>query len=111
MRLVPGNLLKDFVVQPKAASVKKANGRLREQHRTDPPVRFRAVLANATPREIEQWRQMQHPITHTIVQRGAPSAQAEDRLVLDDRVFAVWGVNNIGALGMYTIYFVEERVN
>ena len=64
---------------------------------------------DATPEEIERWQQRQHPITHTITQRGAPIAKEGDRLVFGSRYFYIQGVHEPGSLGIWTIYYAQER--
>ena len=59
----------------------------------------------------DEMEQLQHPITHTIVQTGKPMAKAEDKLVLGNRIFLVQGVDEPGSLGVCTIYYVEERAD
>ena len=70
-----------------------------------------AVLAQATPQEKARWEQIQHPITHTIVDRGHPKAAETDQLTCGNRKFYVQGVDEPGQLGLYTIYYVEERAD
>ena len=53
----------------------------------------------------------QHPITHTIVDRGHPKAVETDQLTCGNRKFYVQGVDEPGQLGLYTIYYVEERAD
>jgi hypothetical protein len=71
------------------------------------------IISQASPEEIEQWKQRGHPITHTIVQRGTKDrAHAEDVLVMDGgkRRFLVQGKpHDPGELGHYLVYHVEER--
>lgn len=70
------------------------------------------MITQARQKDIEQWKQNGHPITHTIVQRGALNqAKATDILEMDgtDRRFLVQGVQDPGELGLFTIYNVEER--
>lgn len=73
------------------------------------------ILATASQKEIEQWKQKSHPITHKIVQQGiANSAIATNYLVLSepgkkDRYFYVQGTGNPGELNHMMRYFVEER--
>ena len=70
------------------------------------------IISQADQKEIEQWKQNGHPITHTILQRGAiGSAKPTDELELDgtDRRFIVQGVRDPGELGHFTIYKVQER--
>lgn len=77
---------------------------------------FYGIISQASPTEKEQWKQSGHPITHTIVQRGAKLHAIEtDVLELegdgccDSRRFFVQGVQDPGELGHFLIYKVEER--
>ena len=73
------------------------------------------TLATASQKEIEQWKQNGHPITHKIVQQGIKNvASATNYLVLSevgkkDRYFYVQGAGNPGELNHMMRYFVEER--
>ena len=72
------------------------------------------IISQASQHEIEQWKQSGHPITHTIVQRGAlDRAKATDVLELtgEGRRFLVQGVQDPGELGHFTVYKVEERMD
>lgn len=72
------------------------------------------IISQASQTEKEQWKQSGHPITHTIVQRGAKCrAIPTDVLELPstDRRFLVQGVQDPGELGHFTIYHVEERAD
>ena len=84
--------------------------------------KFLGIISQATPREMEQWKQLGTPITHTIVQRGtAQRAKATDILELvyppsccgetpPVRRFLVQGQpHDPGELGHFTVYKVEER--
>ena len=75
------------------------------------------MITQASPTEIEQHKQLGHPITHTIVQRGtATRAKATDILELEagcgekGRRFVVQGEpQDPGELGHFLVYKVEER--
>ena len=70
------------------------------------------MITQAKQKDIEQWKQNGHPITHTIVQRGTVNqAKATDILELagTDRRFLVQGIRDPGDLGLFTVYHVEER--
>lgn len=108
MYLRPGNLYKDFIIEKKGADI-SSRGRATRKYDGEAGEQIRGVLAEAKPEEKERWLQLQHPITHTIVQRGTPRAAAEDRLVFGGRVFFIQGVDEPGALGLWTIYYAEER--
>lgn len=72
------------------------------------------IISQASQKEVEQWKQNGHPITHTIVQHGSKDrAKATDVLHIPDteRNFLVQGVQDPGELGHFTIYHVEERVD
>lgn len=89
------------------------NTRGREVNRwlpTDPIIRFQGAKAAASPEEIERYRQMQHPITHSITAQGAPQAIVGDRLKTDDgKYLYIQGVETPGGLNLWTIYQCEER--
>lgn len=108
MYLRPGNLFKDFSIEKKGATL-STRGRARSEYDGETGERIRGVLAEAKPVEKERWRQLQHPISHIITQKGQPQAEAEDRLILGERMFFIQGVDEPGALGLWTIYYVEER--
>ncbi len=107
--LRPGNLFKDFWVE-KRITGKTSRGRKTATFQSEGAPHLLAVLAEAKPEEIERFRQQNaHPITHTITQRGRPKAGPEDRLVYQGRYFYIQGVDCPGDLGLWTIYYAEER--
>lgn len=108
MYLRPGNLYKDFLVEECVQDI-GATGRPKSSYRSDGSRMLRGALAEADDKQKIRWKQLQHPITHTIVQDGRPKAKPEDKLVLGDRVFLVQGADSPGSLGICTIYYVEER--
>lgn len=80
--------------------------------------KFLGMITQASPKEIEQYKQLGSPITHTILQRGTTNrAKATDVLELDDgsenpRRFLVQGEpQDPGELGHFLIYKVEERAD
>lgn len=81
---------------------------------------FFGMISQADPKEVEQFKQLGSPITHTIVQRGTTHrAKANDVLELDEsqcgdkhRRFMVKGEpKDPGELGHFLIYRVEERTD
>lgn len=83
-----------------------------------PQGEFYGMITQANPKEIEQYKQLGTPITHTIVQRGtAIRAKATDILELVDgsdnhRQFLVQGKpKDPGELGHFLVYKVEERTD
>lgn len=108
MYLRPGNLFKDFFVEPRTTAI-GGRGRQAITYDTAGTTHLLAVLAEAKPDEIERFKQTEHPITHTITQRGRPKAKAGDRLVHGGRLFYVQGIDEPGELGIWTIYYAEER--
>ena len=84
-----------------------------------PQGEFYGMLTQASPKEIEQHKQLGSPITHTILQRGTtPRAKASDILELvtgcgeKSRKFLVQGEpQDPGELGFFLVYKVEERAD
>jgi hypothetical protein len=72
------------------------------------------MLVNASQREIDQWKQNGHPVSHKIIEYSAqPKAKATDFLKLEHqgRQFYVQGVKNPANLNVTMIYYVEERLD
>lgn len=108
MFLRPKDLLRTFIIQKR--TTKTDNNRGRAVPVWEDIGELVGILANASPRETMQGQQLQHPVTHTIIQQGPPKAQAGDRLKLGDRYFYIQMIpENPGDLGLYTIYLCEER--
>lgn len=108
MYLRPGNLYKYFVIEQQVTTISK-NNRTTTSYVRDGNKTLRGALAQATTQQKIEWEQLQHPITHTIVQDGRPRAKEEDKLILGDRIFLIKGVDEPGSIGICTIYYVEER--
>ena len=79
---------------------------------------FYGMLTEASPEDIERYKKLDTPITHTIVQRGtAHRAKAKDVLELVDpnsedkarRFLVTKDPKDPGGLGHFLIYKVEER--
>jgi len=108
MYLRPGNLLRDFVVEKLAIGTSDI-GRTERYYLPTGKV-LTGVLSDASQEERFMWKQRQHPITHKIVQNTTRLvANIGDRLSLGTRVFYVQGVDDISALGISAIFYVEER--
>ncbi len=110
MYLRPGNLYKYFIIEENTSEVGRT-GRPQTSYNREGSRMLRGALAEATPKQKIEWQQLQHPITHTVVQDGRPKAKAEDKLILGNRVFLIQGLEEPGSIGVCTIYYVEERVD
>ncbi len=117
--LRPGQGFKPFTVLRRQGATTKAGRPYTGDLET--VGQFFGMISQASPREVEQWKQLGTPITHTIVQRGTKNrAKATDVLELtvdrygDDiespRRFLVQGdPQDPGELGHFLVYKVEER--
>lgn len=73
---------------------------------------IRAILAAAKPEEIERWRQLQHPITHKIIQQGVSSFEikpGDSFMQRNKRYIVQTEPYNVGGLNHWTIYYCDER--
>lgn len=110
MRLIPGREAFDFdvyrngeYITASGRPVSNGGGRIGG---------IRAVLASARPEEKERWRQLEHPVSHKIIQRGAPPFELlpGDSLVRGDKRYIVQAAPyNVGGINHWTVYFCEER--
>lgn len=110
MYLRTGNLVKDFVIEPIKRTV-NAKGRAQTTYDTETRAILRGVIADADTNAVARYSQTEHPCTHQIVQRGGEKAKPGDRLVREHSHYYVLGVDNVAALGIATIYYVEERAD
>lgn len=108
MYLRPEILGRDFVIERKTQTITESGRKAVTYKPTGQ--HLRGVLAEAKALELERWKQLQHPITHTIVQKGGRClVRVGDRLILGGRAFYIQGIDNIGALNLFTQIFAEER--
>ena len=112
--LRPGQGFKPFRILRRKGGV-TATGRPQTQ-KLVPVGEFFGIVSQASPKEVEQWKQEGHPISHTIIQRGTEECvKATDVLELDvpgepTRRFYVQGKpRDPGELGHFTVWKVEER--
>ena len=110
MYLRTGNLVKDFVIESVARNV-NSSGRPSITYDVETAAILRGVIADASPEAVARYSQTEHPCTHQIVQRGGEKAKPGDRLVRGHTHYYVLGVDNVAALGIATIYYVEERTD
>lgn len=106
----PGNLIKDFVVEP-VSRVKNSKGRAQTTYDTETRAILRGVIASADPKAVARYSQTDHPCTHQIVQCGGEAAKPGDRLVRGRAHYYILGVDNVAAMGVATIYYAEERLD
>ena len=115
--LRPGQGFKPFLVLRRVSGTTDT-GRPHTNSKA-PQGEFLGMITQADPKEIERYKQLGTPITHTIVQRGtANRAKATDILELRNgcgdksRFFLVQGEpKDPGELGHFLIYTVEERAD
>lgn len=103
-----GNLFREFLIFRKQTTINAEGRQVVEFKKLDETIY--CVLADASEKEISRWQKLEHPISHTLVQYGVKPVLLEgDKLVLGDRRFYIVGRNELSALGMFTLYYAEER--
>ena len=111
VNILPGQGFKPFDVYETVASL-TASGRAVTGAYKKTRKKFFGILVNASQREIDQWKQNGHPITHKIIQYSATeTAKATDCLTHDGKDYYVQGRRNPGMLDVTNVYFVEERLD
>ena len=109
--LLPGHGFISFTVYKQTGGL-TATGRPKgETQIEETDIVFLGALIGASQKEIDQWKQNGHPITHKINEFSAQAkAKPCDYLVTEDgRQFYVQGVKNPGNLNLTMIYYIEER--
>lgn len=105
-----GNMIKDFVIEP-VIQAKTSTGRAATSYDTESRAILRGVIASADANAIQRYDQTGHPITHQIVQYGGIKAKPGDRLAREHSHYYIQGVDDIAAMGIATIYYVDERMD
>ncbi len=108
MYLRPGNLFKDFIIESNKQIV-TSTGRVANKHIGDGTNTLKGCLAEASKEERENHSRDEHTVTHAIVQAGKPKAKRTDKLALGERTFYIVDIDEMGDLGISTIYYAEER--
>lgn len=110
MYLRPGNLWKKFTVKRLKTSM--VNGYAVDGY-VDTDICVTGVLAEATANQSDMrkhlWDQDQHSLTHTLVAVGKTGLKKGDFLATDDRAFLVLLVDDVGAVGIASLIYLEER--
>ena len=107
IRFKPGQEIKTFTIKRKETN-KDAKGRLTYGEHTEIGT-LKGAITSANQKEVNQWKQNGHPITHRIRVRGVSLVQAEDVLYYNDRKWYVQAVQNPSELGIYTVIWCDER--
>lgn len=107
-------MFKEFVVESNTQTV-TGTGRVAQNISGDGSKFLKGCLTEASEQDRQNHSTKEHIVTHTIVQSGLPVAKRTDRLTLTDkfqtkiRSFYVVDVDDVGTLGISTIYYAEER--
>ena len=104
----PGQQLKTFEVY-KPQSGADSKGRIKSNLANAYAFDLRAPITQAKQKEIEQYKQQGHPITHTVKATGHPDVSASDVLKLGDRKFYVENTTDPSELGFELWIWCEER--
>ncbi len=110
INLVPGQELREFEVY-RDGEHRTASGRV-VSNGTEVIGEIKAVLAAAKPEEIQRWRQLEHPVSHKIIQQGTAAFEIKpgDSLVCGERRYIVQTAPyNPSGLNHWTIYYCDER--
>ena len=110
MYLRPGNLWKSFRVMRKDTKIE--SGYSKELYEDTGMVLY-GVLAqaenSANDRMKHMWDQNLHSLTHTMVVRGQVNLKRGDMLSCDERAWLVLYNDDVGALGVAGLVYLEER--
>lgn len=109
MFITPSKVFQTFQIEQ---AVLGQNARGRQTASFEPVGILSGVLADIRQQSaFEQIRlqQTQHPLSHTIVSKGRPKAKQGDRLSYNGRLFYIHGTEDAGGLGLWTLYYCEER--
>ncbi len=110
IHMVPGQELKPFEVY-RDGEHRTASGRITANAR-EKLGEIRAVLAEAKPEETARWRQLEHTVSHKIIQQGIPPFEIKpgDSFIRGSQRYIVQTApHNPGGINHWTIYYCHER--
>ncbi len=106
----PGQQLKSFLVYRKKAET-DSRGRViySKNENSEFLGEIKGSLSAISQKEKYQWKQIEHPTTHTIVVRGKTPIQPEDILLQQGKRYDVQRVEEPGEIGIFTILYCNKR--
>ena len=110
VHLFPGQELREFTVY-REGERRTPSGRM-TLNGAEPVGVFKGILAAAKPEEIERWRQLEHPVTHKIIQQGVTPFEVRPGDSIrqgDSRYIVQTAPYNPGGINHWTIYYCDER--
>lgn len=108
MYMTPASTLKTFDWEQRDTGL---NGRGKATLSYSPAGQVQGVLAESSPVEKLRYQQLQHPVTHQIVVKGVCNVVRGDRLTLNGHRYYVQDFQDVGQMGLWTIYYCEERAD
>lgn len=106
IRFVPLQNTKTFHVAEKTA-VRNEKGRVTYQL-VETEKYFCGSIATASPRQIEQYRQIGVEITHVIIVRGTVPVERNDVITFEGRTLQVEDVKNLAEAGIFSGVYCKE---
>lgn len=107
---LPGQELRTFEVY-RSGEHRTASGRVAANAETKLG-EIKAILAAARPEEVNRWKQIEHPVSHKIIQQGTAPFEVKpgDWFVRGNKRY----INradpyNPGDINHWTIYYCDER--
>ncbi len=105
--LRPGQQIKKFNVYRKGSS-KDSKGRVTFKHNATLIGTIFGSISKANQKEMDRWKQVEHPVSHSIVTEGISIVQAEDILELDENKYYVQGKDNPGGISAFEIIYCNQ---
>lgn len=105
--LRPGQQIKQFNVYRKV-SIKDDKGRVSFSHDAIPIDTIFGSISKANQKELDRWKQVEHPISHTIVVEGTSIVEAEDILEIRGDRYYVQGKDNPGGIDAFEIIYCDQ---
>jgi len=110
--LVPGQELRDFkILRPGKRETNTGREVIGSYEEVGT---LKAILAQATPEEVERWRQINHTVSHKLIMRHNPPVDVLPGDVFERngrRFFHKTMPNDPGDLGHVNIFYCNERTD
>ena len=106
-----GQLLKDFSVERKVDDLNSRGREVNAWVADIPPLVVQGMMLQLTPKELEIFKQLNHPIDVKVMVQGQPICVTGDRFIYVDKqqVYYIHKIVPVSELGLWTVYYCENH--
>ena len=105
------SLFKDFSLERKSDDTNARGREVNAWVADSPPLVVQGMMSKLTPKELEIFKQTNHPVDIKVVCQGQPICVTGDRFIYIEKqlVLYIHKIQPLSQLGLWTAYYCEEH--